>query len=68
MESNLDTELVSLRHSMDMVTALILVQDQVLAREDVMQDVVQVCSSQNYLIETAKKVYMVKNNELKYSC
>ena len=40
---------------MDMVTALILVQDQVLAREDVMQDVVQVCSSQNYLIETAKK-------------
>ena len=68
MESNLDTELVSLRHSMDMVTVLILVQDQVLAREDVMQDVVQVCSSQNYLIETAKKVYMVKNNELKYSC
>ena len=55
MESNLDTELVSLRHSMDMATALILVQDQALAREDVMQDVVQVCSSQNYLIETAKK-------------
>ena len=55
-ERSLDTELVSLRHSMDMVTALIPVQqEQVLARRDVMQDVVQVCISQNYLIETAKK-------------
>ena len=67
MERNLDTELVSLRHSMDMATALILVQEeQVLARRDVMQDVVQVCS-ESAETEEYNNNNIINNNKNNYN-
>ena len=67
MERNLDTELVSLRHSMDMVTALIPVQqEQVLARRDVMQDVVQVCS-ESAETEEYNNNNIINNNKNNYN-